>query len=98
MWPDKYHKKSREVCLLMTINALFSGQTQYDSSWMINRSIHSFRFRASVIKEYGVYWDGIELTLISKFCVLNCSGELETKIRYTDATWVRWGRAGKRFL
>ena len=51
-----------------------------------------------MIKEYGVYWDGIELTLISKFCVLNCSGELETKIRYTDATWVRWGRAGKRFL
>ena len=31
-----------------------------------------------MIKEYGIYWDGIELTLISKFCVLNCSGELET--------------------
>ena len=31
-----------------------------------------------MIKEYGVYWDGIELTLISKFCVLNCSAELET--------------------
>ena len=40
---------------------------------MLEVIIFSFLFRASVIKEYGVYWDEISVTLNCKSSVFSAS-------------------------